>query len=123
MRTAVTEIGRVLRPGGTALVEMPNARGPLNVVRRAARGFAEGSGFDVRYWTLAELREAFGAIGEVEVLADGFLTLNPQPTDLDLLRRRHRSLVRLSETLRRTSIRAPFLVRLADSVNVRVVAR
>lgn len=123
VRLAVAEIGRVLRPAGTAWIEMPNARGPLNVVRRAGRGFREGSGFDVRYWTLAELRETFSVIGEVELLADGFLTLNPQPTDLDLLRPRHRPVVRLSETLRRASARAPFLVRVADSVNVRVVTR
>jgi SAM-dependent methyltransferase len=121
--TTVAEIRRVLRPGGTALVEMPNARGPLNLVRRASRGFAEGSGFDVRYWTLAELRDAFSAIGDVELLADGFLTLNPQPADLDLLRRRHRPIVLLSDALRRASRTAPILVSVADSVVVRVVAR
>ena len=119
---AVAEIGRVLRRGGTAWIEMPNARGLLNVLRRAGRGFAEGSGFDVRYWTLAELRQMFAAIGTVELLADGFLTLNPQVTDLDLLRPRHRPVVRLSEALRRASLRAPLLVRIADSVNVRVIA-
>ena len=122
VRLAVAEVRRVLRPGGTAWIEMPNARGLLNAVRRAGRGFAEGSGFDVRYWTLAELRETFAAIGAVELLADGFMTINPQVTDLDLLRPRHRPVVRLSEALRRASLRAPFLVRIADSVNVRVVA-
>jgi SAM-dependent methyltransferase len=117
---AIREIGRVLRRGGTVWIEMPNARGLLNAVRRAGRGFAEGSGFEVRYWTLAELRQAFAAIGTVELLADGFLTLNPQLADLDLLRPRHRPVVRLSEALRRASLRAPFLVRVADSVIVRV---
>jgi SAM-dependent methyltransferase len=119
---AVAEIGRVLRRGGTGWIEMPNARGVLNTLRRAGRGFAEGSGFDVRYWTPAELRQTFAAIGTVELLADGFLTLNPQVTDLDLLRPRHRPVVRLSEALRRASLRAPFLVRVADSVIVHVVA-
>jgi SAM-dependent methyltransferase len=120
VRLAVAEAGRVLRSGGTAWIEMPNAHGLLNAVRRAGRGFAEGSGFDVRYWTPAELRETFAAIGTVELLADGFLTLNPQPTDLDLLRARHRPVVRVSEVLRRASRSAPFLVGLADSVVVRV---
>jgi len=119
---AVGEIGRVLRRGGTAWIEMPNARGLLNTLRRAGRGFAEGSGFDVRYWTPAELRQTFAAIGTVELFADGFLTLNPQVTDLDLLRPRHRPVVRLSEALRRASLQAPFLVRVADSVIVHVVA-
>ena len=119
---AVAEIGRVLRHGGTAWIEMPNARGLLNLLRRAGRGFAEGSGFDVRYWTPAELRKTFAAIGTVELLADGFLTLNPQVTDLDLLRPRHRPVVLLSEALRRASLRAPMLVRIADSVIVRAIA-
>jgi len=122
-RVVIAEIRRVLRPDGTAWIEMPNARGLLNLARQAARGFSRGSGFDVRYWTLGELREAFGTIGAVELHADGFLTLNPQPTDLDLLRPRHRLVVRLSEALRRASQRAPVLVRLADSVFVRVTPR
>ena len=123
VRVVAGEIGRVLRPGGTAWIEMPNAHGPLNLARRAGRGFAEGTGADVRYWTLAELRETFGAIGSVELLADGFLTINPQVTDLDLLPAGSRLVVRLSDALRRASLRAPFLVRVADSVVVRVAAR
>ena len=122
VRVVVSEIRRVLAPGGTAWLELPNARGPLNLVRRAGRGFSEGSGADVRYWTLAELRETFAPIGRVELLADGFLTLNPQISDLDLLPRRYRLIVRLSEALRRAALRAPFLVRLADSVVVRARA-
>ena len=122
VRVVVSEICRVLRPGGTAWIELPNAHGPLNLVRQAGRGFSEGSDADVRYWTLAELRAAFAPIGEVELLADGFLTINPQAADLDLLPRRYRLVVRVSDALRRASLRAPFLVRLADSVVVRVRA-
>ena len=40
VRRVVAEIGRVLRPGGTAWIEMPNAHGPLNLVRRAGAAFA-----------------------------------------------------------------------------------
>lgn len=123
VRIVVGEIGRVLRPGGTAWIEMPNAHGPLNLARQAARGFSDGEGADVRYWTLADLRATFGVIGPVEVRADGFLTINPQMTDLDLLPRPYRLVVRLSDALRRASARAPFLVRVADSVVVSVRAR
>jgi SAM-dependent methyltransferase len=123
VRLAAGEIARVLRPGGTAWMEMPTARGPLNLVRQAARGFSEGTGGDVRYWTLAELRETFGAIGPVELLADGFLTINPQVSDLDLLPMHARLVVRVSDALRRASLRAPVLVRFADSVIVRARAR
>jgi SAM-dependent methyltransferase len=122
VRVVVGEIKRVLKPGGQAWIEMPNARGLLNLVRLVARGFSEGSGADVRYWRLGELRGAFAEIGPVELLPDGFLTINPQPSDLDLLPRSARLVVRASERLRRASVRAPFLVRLADSVVVRVQA-
>ncbi|HEY7603069.1 MAG TPA: class I SAM-dependent methyltransferase [Gaiellaceae bacterium] len=117
-RVAVAEIGRVLRPGGLAWIELPNARGPLNLVRQAARGFSAGTGQDVRYWTLAELRRAFEPVGPVSFSADGFLTINPQPADLDLLPARSRAIVRVSEGLRRASERVPLLVQVADSVVV-----
>lgn len=116
----VAEIRRVLRPGGIAWIEMPNAHGPLNLVRRARRGFSAGTDQDIRYWTLAELRRTFGAIGPVEITADGFLTINPQTADLDLLPPRSRVIVRTSDVLRRVSTHVPPLVHVADSVVVRV---
>jgi 2-polyprenyl-3-methyl-5-hydroxy-6-metoxy-1,4-benzoquinol methylase len=117
--TVVTEIRRVLKPAGIVWIEMPNARGPLNLVRQARRGFSAGTGQDVRYWTIPELRETFGAIGAVSIAADGFFTINPQVGDLDLLPARSRAVVRASDALRRVSKHAPFLVQVADSVVVR----
>jgi SAM-dependent methyltransferase len=114
----VGEIRRVLRPSGLVWIEMPNARGPLNLVRQARRGFSAGTGQDVRYWTLGELRETFGAIGQVSITADGFLTINPQTADLDLLPARSQVVVRISDLLRRASVLAPVLVQAADSVVV-----
>jgi 2-polyprenyl-3-methyl-5-hydroxy-6-metoxy-1,4-benzoquinol methylase len=116
--TVVAEIRRVLRPGGLVWVEMPNARGALNLLRQARRGFSAGTGQDVRYWTLPELRRTFGAIGPVAITADGFLTINPQPADLDLLPPRSRAVVRVSEALRGASTRLPVLVQVADSLVV-----
>jgi len=118
VRTVVAEIRRVLRPGGIAWIEMPNARGPLNLVRQLRRGFSRSTGRDVRYWTLPELRATFGAIGPVSIVADGFFTINPQVADLDLLSTGPRLVVRASEALRRASTHAPFLVQVADSVVV-----
>ncbi len=118
MRAVVAEIRRVLRPGGLVWIEMPNARGPLNLVRQVRRGFSAGTGQDVRYWTLAELRRTFGAIGPVTIAADGFLTINPQTADLDLLPAGSRVVVRISDLLRRASVHAPVLVQVADSVVV-----
>jgi SAM-dependent methyltransferase len=117
--TSVDEIGRVVKPGGYSWVQMPNAFGALNIVRLAQRRFREGERFEVRYWRPGELKRVFGRIGPTELSTDGYFTLNPQKRDLDLLPRRFRTLVRVSEALKR--IGAPTTV--ADSVNVRSVPR
>ena len=118
----VEEIRRVLRPGGIAWIEMPNARGPLNLARQARRGFAAGTGQDVRYWTLSRAARDVRQDRPGDDLPDGFLTINPQLTDLDLLPPRSRLVVRVSDALRRASDHAPFLVHVADSVVVHVRA-
>ena len=115
---AVGEIARTLKPGGTSFVQMPNAFGLRNVIQLARRGFREGERFDVRYWRPAELVSAFSVIGTTTLSTDGFFTLNPQKRDLDLLPRRYRLLVRMSEALRQASSRIPVLTNLADSVDV-----
>jgi len=102
---------------------MPNAYGVLSLARLAQRRFREGDAFEVRYWTPAQLRGAFGQIGPTEVSTDGFFTLNPQTSDLDLLPRGYRPIVRASAALKRASARLPFLTTFADSVTVRSSAR
>jgi SAM-dependent methyltransferase/uncharacterized protein YbaR (Trm112 family) len=116
------EIGRVLHPGGRSLVQMANVWGVRSLLNQAReRRFREPrSLFDVRYWSPGELREAFvRAVGPSELAVDGFLTLNPQPADLELLPRRYRALVRTSEALRRVSERVRPLAYAADSLYVR----
>jgi SAM-dependent methyltransferase/uncharacterized protein YbaR (Trm112 family) len=116
------EIGRILRPGGRSLVQMANVWGVRSLLNQAReRRFREPrSLFDVRYWSPGELREAFvRAVGPSELAVDGFLTLNPQPADLELLPRRYRALVRTSEALRRVSERVRPLAYAADSLYVR----
>ena len=116
---AFRELGRVLKPGGLSLVQMANVWGPRSLVNQLReRRFREPrSLFDVRYWSPSELRrELTRAVGPTELAVDGFLTLNPQPSDLPLLPRRYRSLVHLSEAYRKASRRLPGLVRFADSL-------
>jgi SAM-dependent methyltransferase len=116
------ELGRVLRRGGSALVQMANVYGLRSMLNQAREHrFREPRElFDVRYWGPRELRrELERRIGPTELSVDGFFTLNPQPTDLELLPARFRALVRTSEALRRLSGRVPTLTYGADSLYAR----
>lgn len=120
---SVREIARVVTPDGYSWVQMPNAYGARNLYQLARRRFREGDAFEVRYWRPDELKRVFEQIGPTELTTDGFLTLNPQTADLDLLPPHLRALVRGSELLRRASQKVPALTNVADSVNVRSVPR
>ncbi len=120
---SVREIARVLDPAGYSWVQMPNAYGARNLYQLARRRFREGDAFEVRYWTPEQLRRTFGQIGPTQLTTDGFLTLNPQASDLDLLPAHLRLLVRGSELLRRASGKVGALSTVADSVNVKSVPR
>ena len=118
LEEAVVEIGRVLVPRGLACIQMANVYGPRNLLNLAL-GRRPRNPFDVLYRRPSEFERSFGRIGEVSLSPQGFLTLNAQGADLDLLPRRARAAVRTSETLRRLGPPA----RVADSVWVRVQKR
>lgn len=113
---AVDEFARVLAPGGVALIQMANSFGARNLYNLARRGFREGDDFEVRYWRPGQLRRVFSRIGDVSLSVDGFFTLNPRLSDLDLLSPRARVVVRTSEALRRLSSVARPLGLVADSL-------
>lgn len=124
VRVSLAEIARTVRRSGYTWVQMPNSLGLRNAYQLARRRFREGDHFEVRYWTPRELRRTWSSlVGPAELSTDGFLTLNPQTSDLDLLPRRFRLLVAFSERLRRASERAAWLTNIADSVNVRATPR
>ncbi|MBA3652981.1 MAG: class I SAM-dependent methyltransferase [Actinobacteria bacterium] len=113
--SAIRECGRVATLGGCVRVQLANRSGPVQRLRRLAGDRSDI--FAVRHWSVAEIRETFETvIGPTSVEADGFLTLNGQPADLDLLRYRHKLVVQASMALRALSRRVPALVRVADSV-------
>jgi SAM-dependent methyltransferase len=117
VRRALREMRRVLAPHGSAIVQMPNALGARSLMVQAKRQFRRASGFEVRYWTIRELRAAFERlIGPTAVSVDGYFSLNPQTVDLSLLPLRYQAVVRTSDALRKASQHLPWLVTLADSL-------
>lgn len=122
-RAAVGEIGRVLKPGGEALVQMANRLGARNLAVQARRGFRPAREFEVRYWSTAELLALFEReVGPSQLEVDGFFGLGVQPGDAPHLSAAGRAQVRVSELLRPLARRARWLGRLADSVYVRATA-
>ena len=123
-RSCLAEIGRTLKAQtGSSLIQMPTRWGLHNLMRQARRRF-RSTGFQVRYWSVPELLQAFNhTIGPTRAFVDGFFSLNPQTTDLDLLPHRYRLVVRTSELLRRFSQRFPWMIHLADSVYLESTCR
>jgi SAM-dependent methyltransferase len=118
-KTALSEIGRVLRSGSVSLVQMASRNGARSLFHLAKRGFSRGEGFDVRYWSPSELKKAFEAfIGESSLRVDGFFGLGIQPADRRLMPMRNRAVIAASEALRASSNVFRPLVYLADSIYV-----
>ena len=116
-RAALRAAQRVTAPGGRVCVQMANATSVRSFYHLARRGFREGEGFAVRYWTTGKLRRTFEElIGPTELTVDGYFGLGIQPSDADMLRPLYRAVVRVSEVLRRISHRVKPLRHLADSV-------
>lgn len=118
VRSVLAETSRVLRKGGQARVQLPNVFGVRCLYHQSRRGFREARDFEVRYWTIPELRRTFEIIGPASVEVDGFFSLNPQVSDLRLFPWRYKLLVLLSHNLQRLSRHALPLAYVADSLYV-----
>jgi len=114
-----TEVGRVLKENGSSLVQMPTKFGIRCLYHQARRGFSDGSGFEVRYWTVPSLRQLFtNANGKPRFSVDCFFGIGLQYSDLRLMPFALKAVVIASEILRRLSKVFPPLVYVADSVYV-----
>ncbi len=110
-------MARTVKKGGKTLVQMPNKFGLRCFYQNARRGFTEGEGFDVRYWSPSELMDTFKKIfGETVMSADCYFGLNVQKNDMDLFPAHFKMVVHSSEFLRRLSGKIPLLTNAADSV-------
>jgi SAM-dependent methyltransferase len=117
-RASLAEAGRVVRKGGRVLIQMANLLGVRQLYNQARDTIRrEQNVFRVRRWLPGELVHAFSElIGPAELTADGYFSLNAQPTDVDLLRPLPRAVVRTSEVLKGVSRRFSPLALVADSV-------
>lgn len=122
---SIAEMARVTRSGGVMLVQLPNIFGLRQLQNRLVQIITRNQRrFRVRYWTPTAMRRAFASSSAtVDLEVDGFFSLNPQATDIDLMAKRHALVVRTSEFLRRVSSRIPALAVVADSLYVRAVRR
>jgi SAM-dependent methyltransferase len=116
----LTEAHRILKPGGTVLIQLPNAFGLLSLAQQLRRGFREAKSgtFEMRYWSPGGISKLFqGAKFEFPTLrSDGFFSQNPQVSDLPLLSPFGKIVVRTSEVLARVANAASPLTRLSDSL-------
>lgn len=123
-RLALSEIGRVLGRDGHVLIQMANKWGLRCLFHQARRGFRRAEGFEVRYWSLPELREMLSnTIGPPKFSADCFFGIGLQALDIDLMPWKFRILIKASEFLRRLSVRFESLTSVADSVYVQATPK
>lgn len=117
VKISLDEVVRVLKPNGNTLFQMPNKYGIRQYQQHRRRGFTEGEGFEVRYWTPSELMETFGKrFGETKMTTDCYFGLGIQGSDVDLLPLHYKAVVYSSEILRKISGVFTPLTKVADSV-------
>ncbi len=124
VKLALGEVARVLKDGGTSLVQLVNRCGLRSLQHQIRRGFREGRNFEVRYWTVPEIRKTFfQLIGPSSVSVDSFFGLGIQPQDKPLMPRKYRLVVNCSEALRTLSESMRWMTYFADSVYIQSVRR
>ena len=118
-RLSLQEAGRVLAPGGRAVIQMANIFGVRNLYQLTLRGLRRGRGIEVRYYRPAVLERLFrSTIGETSLSVDCFLGLGLQETDIPLLTGLAKTAAICSAALKRASALIPGLAVVADSLFV-----
>lgn len=116
-KISLDEISRVVKNENKIFVQMPNKYGIRSFYQRWKRGFTEGEGFEVRYWTPRELIKTFEEkFGDTKLTVDCYFGLGIQKKDIDLLPAKYKLVVYSSEQLRKLSRIFPLLIKVADSV-------
>lgn len=120
--TTLSESARVLRDQGSCRIQMPTKFGLRCIYHQFRRRFRDGSGFEVRYWTLPSLRRLFASrIGNTKFSVDCFFGIGLQFSDLRFMTPMLKVVVTASEALRQASRFVTPLTWVADSVYVLTV--
>jgi SAM-dependent methyltransferase len=115
----IAELGRVLRRGGFAKIQMAHKGGLRSLYLRNRRNYADGGIFQVRYWSLASMQNVFMTkVGPTKLLAEAFGGLGLLPEDRKYLSAKVRLLISISGLLKKFSLFVRPLIRLADSIYV-----
>jgi SAM-dependent methyltransferase len=116
---ALAAVGRVLRQGGFAKIQMAHRGGLRSTFSRTRPDYLDGGPFRVRYWSLPSLRDTFEAnIGPATLTAEGFGGLGLLPEDRAYVSTKAKLLIAISTILKRLAAFVPPLIRIADSVYV-----
>jgi SAM-dependent methyltransferase/uncharacterized protein YbaR (Trm112 family) len=121
---SIAEMGRVLKAGGLARVQMPTKYGVRCLYHQARRSFREARGFEVRYWTREALASMFSRhIGPPRFEVDCYFGIGLQKADAPLMTPALRRVLWASERLKSLSGTVRPLIAVADSVFVEATAR
>jgi SAM-dependent methyltransferase/uncharacterized protein YbaR (Trm112 family) len=121
---SIAELGRVLRRGGFAKIQMAHRGGLRSTYSRTRHDYLDGGPFRVRYWSLASMLNLFEKkIGPSKCTAEAFGGLGLLAEDIYLVSIKAKVLIAISELLKKLSIFVRPLVLLADSVYILSVKR
>ncbi len=113
------QIERVLKTPGLSTIQMAHKYGIRSFFTQLRRAFRQGMGFQVRYWTIAEIaRVCSQTIGPSRIAPHSFIGLGLLASDRQYVRPPVRLAIDLSEWLCRRGKAWPFLIYGADSLYV-----
>jgi SAM-dependent methyltransferase/uncharacterized protein YbaR (Trm112 family) len=116
---ATAELGRVLRRGGFAKIQMAHKGGLRSTYSRTRREYLNGGRFRVRYWSLASMRDLFETkIGPATWMAEAFGGLGLLVEDRHYVSIPAKAMISISVLLRKLSVFLRPLVYFADSVYI-----
>jgi len=119
VKRVLSSVNRVLKTGGTSFIQMANFLGIRSMQHQFARGWREAEKFEVRYWSIPELKETFKeTIGDTTIAVDCYFGLGLQKNDIALMPVTFKLLILISECLRNISDKLSVIKYVADSVYV-----